>query len=283
MEFKKHFKLYKSGKQWCIAAVVTFAATLGLVAGNTTVNADTLTTGGSTPQAQVNQEKGITNTSQPASDQGKTSNTGDVRNTVPQPNNSGKTNQYQADTLTTGGSTPQVQVNQEKGITNTSQPASDQGKTSNTGDVRNTVPQPNNSGKMNQSQNGQDQKESAGNDNGSTGNNDQNKGQQTTDWQKNANNQWVYNGKTDQDLKGTQYVQLPTIPDTNVQGNTNWYFVKDGITQSGVQQWAGTYYYFDPTTYLRVDNDYRQSQWGDWYLFGNDGRILSGVQQWAGT
>ena len=226
MEFKKHFKLYKSGKQWCIAAVVTFAATLGLVAGNTTVNADTLTTGGSTPQAQVNQEKGITNTSQPASDQGKTSNTGDVRNTVPQPNNSGK---------------------------------------------------------MNQSQNGQDQKESAGNDNGSTGNNDQNKGQQTTDWQKNANNQWVYNGKTDQDLKGTQYVQLPTIPDTNVQGNTNWYFVKDGITQSGVQQWAGTYYYFDPTTYLRVDNDYRQSQWGDWYLFGNDGRILSGVQQWAGT
>ncbi|WP_432226115.1 KxYKxGKxW signal peptide domain-containing protein [Limosilactobacillus fermentum] len=93
MEFKKHFKLYKSGKQWCIAAVVTFTATLGLVAGNTTVNADTLTTGGSTPQAQVNQEKGITNTSQPASDQGKTSNTGDVRNTVPQPNNSGKTNQ----------------------------------------------------------------------------------------------------------------------------------------------------------------------------------------------
>ena len=226
MEFKKHFKLYKSGKQWCIAAVVTFTATLGLVAGNTTVNADTLTTGGSTPQAQVNQEKGITNTSQPASDQGKTSNTGDVRNTVPQPNNSGKTNQ---------------------------------------------------------SQNGQDQKESAGNDNGSTGNNDQNKGQQTTDWQKNANNQWVYNGKTDQDLKGTQYVQLPTIPDTNVQGNTNWYFVKDGIAQSGVQQWAGTYYYFDPTTYLRVDNDYRQSQWGDWYMFGNDGRVVSGLYNYKGN
>lgn len=53
MMLKKHFKLYKSGKQWCIAAVVTFAATLGLVAGNTTVNADTLTTGGSTPQAQL--------------------------------------------------------------------------------------------------------------------------------------------------------------------------------------------------------------------------------------
>ena len=95
MMLKKHFKLYKSGKQWCIAAVVTFAATLGLVAGNTTVNADTLTTGDSTPQAQVNQEKGTTDTSQPASDQGKTSSTGDVKNNVPQPNNSGKTNQPQ--------------------------------------------------------------------------------------------------------------------------------------------------------------------------------------------
>ena len=82
MSSKKHFKLYKSGKKWCIAAVVTFAATLGLVAGNTTVNADTLTTGSSTPQVQVNQEKGTTNTSQPASDQGKTSNTGDVKNNL---------------------------------------------------------------------------------------------------------------------------------------------------------------------------------------------------------
>ncbi|MEK1406172.1 dextransucrase [Limosilactobacillus fermentum] len=84
-------------------------------------------------------------------------------------------------------------------------------------------------------------------------------------------------------MKGTQYVQLPTIPDTNVQGNTNWYFVKDGIAQSGVQQWAGTYYYFDPTTYLRVDNDYRQSQWGDWYMFGNDGRVVSGLYNYKGN
>ncbi|MRH72843.1 mannosyl-glycoprotein endo-beta-N-acetylglucosamidase, partial [Lactobacillus reuteri] len=52
---------------------------------------------------------------------------------------------------------------------------------------------------------------------------------------------------------------------------------------TGVQQWAGSYYYFDPVTYLRVDNDYRQSQWGDWYLFGNDGRILSGLQKWFGS
>ena len=64
----------------------------------------------------------------------------------------------------------------------------------------------------------------------------------------------------------------------------SWYlFGNDGRIQTGVQKWAGSYYYFDPSTYLRVDNDYRQSQWGDWYLFGNDGRILSGLQQWAGN
>ena len=84
-------------------------------------------------------------------------------------------------------------------------------------------------------------------------------------------------------MKGTQYVQLPTIPDTNVQGNTNWYFVKDGIAQSGVQQWAGSYYYFDPVTYLRVDNSYVQSQWGDWYMFGNDGRIVNGLYNYNGN
>ncbi|MCC4361881.1 hydrolase Nlp/P60, partial [Limosilactobacillus reuteri] len=64
----------------------------------------------------------------------------------------------------------------------------------------------------------------------------------------------------------------------------DWYlFGNDGRIQTGVQQWAGSYYYFDPVTYIRVDNDYRQSQWGDWYLFGNDGRIQTGVQQWAGS
>ena len=25
MEIKKHFKMYKSGKQWCVAALATFA------------------------------------------------------------------------------------------------------------------------------------------------------------------------------------------------------------------------------------------------------------------
>ena len=101
-------------------------------------------------------------------------------------------------------------------------------------------------------------------------------------WSKNEQGQLVYY-QEGHSLTGRQYINLPSIPATNVQSDNNWYLLDNGIAQSGVQQWAGTYYYFDPVTYLRVDNDYRQSQWGDWYLFGNDGRIQSGVQQWAGT
>ena len=101
-------------------------------------------------------------------------------------------------------------------------------------------------------------------------------------WLKNEQGQLVYY-QEGHSLTGRQYINLPSIPATNVQSDNNWYLLYNGIAQSGVQQWAGSYYYFDPVTYLRVDNDYRQSQWGDWYLFGNDGRVQSGVQQWAGT
>ena len=59
--------------------------------------------------------------------------------------------------------------------------------------------------------------------------------------------------------------------------------MENGTVLSGVQQWAGKYYYFDPSTYLRVDNNYVQSQWGLWYMFGQDGRIATKVYQWAGT
>lgn len=100
-------------------------------------------------------------------------------------------------------------------------------------------------------------------------------------WSKNEQGQLVYY-QEGHSLTGRQYINLPSIPATNVQSDNNWYLLDNGIAQSGVQQWAGTYYYFDPVTYLRVDNDYRQSQWGDWYMFGSDGRIVSGVWNWYG-
>ena len=100
-----------------------------------------------------------------------------------------------------------------------------------------------------------------------------------TGWRiSNDHNHYVYY-KDGQPLAGQQYIPLPTI---NGVGNS-WYLVADGVVQSGVQKWAGTYYYFNPQSYLRVDDGYLQSQWGDWYLFGNDGRILTGVQKWAGS
>ncbi|WP_137597313.1 GH25 family lysozyme [Paucilactobacillus kaifaensis] len=64
---------------------------------------------------------------------------------------------------------------------------------------------------------------------------------------------------------------------------SNWYLFKDGIRQSDVQKWAGTFYYFNHNTYLRVDNAYVKSNWGSYYLFGSDGRIQTGVQKWAGS
>ena len=101
-------------------------------------------------------------------------------------------------------------------------------------------------------------------------------------WNKGGDGQMTYyqNG---QKLSGRQYIELPTIPETNTNGATNWYLMDNGTAQSGVQKWAGTYYYFDPNTYLRVDNNYVQSQWGLWYMFGPDGRIATRVYKWAGT
>lgn len=67
----------------------------------------------------------------------------------------------------------------------------------------------------------------------------------------------------------------------------NYYMFSNGVRQSGVQKWMGTYYYFDPSTYLRVDNSYREQVWQDgthdWYMFGNDGRIVSGKYDWQGS
>lgn len=95
----------------------------------------------------------------------------------------------------------------------------------------------------------------------------------------NENNQWTYYTNNEV-ASGRNYSYLPSI---NGNGKS-WYLVDNGVVQSGVQQWAGSYYDFDANNnYQRVDNNYVQSQWGLWYLFGNDGRIKTGVQQWAGT
>lgn len=102
-------------------------------------------------------------------------------------------------------------------------------------------------------------------------------------WQKNSEGQMTYY-QNDKPLSGRQYSYLPTIPNTNVQGTNNWYLTDNGVVQAGFQAWAGSHYYFDPSTYLRVDNDYRTIGDGSTgYLLGSNGQALSGVQKWAGT
>ena len=248
MDTKKHYKLYKDGKKWCVMTIAAVASVIGLA---TTANADdTDTTTSPVQTAQV----------------------ADNSNVVELP-------QSNAESVQTISNPASQNIENEN--SNSSVIPDDKSATP-------VQPQ---------------------------------SAQEKTGWV-NENNNWTYynNGQV---TNGRDYTYLPTI---NGEGHS-WYLVDNGVVQSGVQQWAGsyydfdannnyqrvdnnyvqsqwgdwylfgndgriqtgvqqwegTYYYFDPTTYLRVDNDYRQVQWGDWYLFGNDGRILTGVQQWAGS
>ncbi|MCC4348909.1 NlpC/P60 family protein [Limosilactobacillus reuteri] len=205
MDTKKHYKLYKDGKKWCVMTIAAVASVIGLA---TTANADdTDTTTSPVQTAQVADNSNVAE--------------------LPQSN------------------VESVQAN--------SNPANQDIENENLNssvisDDKSTTPV---------------QPQSAQEKNG---------------WV-NENNNWTYynNGQV---TNGRDYTYLPTING----GGHSWYLVDNGVVQSGVQQWAGSYYDFDANNnYQRVDNNYVQSQWGDWYLFGNDGRIQTGVQQWAGT
>lgn len=59
---------------------------------------------------------------------------------------------------------------------------------------------------------------------------------------------------------------------------TNWFMFKSGVKQSQIQTWMGHYYYFDPVTYLRVNNAFR-TEWGNTYYFNSEGIAVSGIQK----
>ncbi|MRN07372.1 mannosyl-glycoprotein endo-beta-N-acetylglucosamidase [Lactobacillus sp. 0.1XD8-4] len=225
MNNKKHFKLYKSGKNWCVMAIATLVATMGLIG---VVNADTIssTTISSTPE--------ITN-EQPTTSNNSVSSVSNINSAQEKQEVSNADNKSKETVMIPQANTaPQANNAKEKEQTAPIQPKASE--------------QPEVKKGWRQEQNG-----------------------------------WTYydnNGKTS---SGRAYSYLPTITANGVGTGSNWYLTENGVVLSGVQKWAGTYYDFDPTTYLRVDNNYVKSQWGDWYLFGNDGQILSGVQKWAGT
>ena len=224
MDTKKHYKLYKDGKKWCVMTIAAVASVIGLA---TAANADEVNT--STSPVQTTQVAG--NSADPSTISATSANAASMIAS-------------EATTINTETSQNDVTSDISQNTVSSETKAVEENLVA---PVASTAVQP----------------QAAEVKNG---------------WV-NENNNWTYynNGQV---TSGRNYSYLPTI---NGEGHS-WYLVDNGIVQSGVQKWAGTYYDFDANNnYQRVDNNYVQSQWGSWYLFGNDGRIQTGVQKWAGT
>ena len=210
---KKHYKMYKSGKNWCYMAIATLALGVGLFNAGT-VHADTNNENSQQDTAQVvsNNQSAVMHSAQ---EQNSTVIATVANGTH---NNSSQIGDYSSNNVADSKVTTQV-----------TQP---------------TV------------QNG---------------------------WVKDSNGQMTYyqNGQVS---SGRQYVKLPTMPNTNVSGNTNWYLTDNGVAQSGLQEWMGSHYYFDPQTYQVVKNTYVDPNHDNsGYLLGKDGIALNGIQKWQGT
>ncbi len=198
---KRHYKLYKSGKQWCCMALTAFAVMTAGMALHQTVQADTTNTSVSTEQIST-------------------------------------LNQAQDDE-STASEKQNTSVNQELNVSQ----ASDVVKTpaeNTVNAVDTTVPATKNG------------------------------------WY-DENGQKVYyqNGQT---KSGQDYAYLESM--TNPQ-EKNWYMVKDGVALSGLQKWFGTYYYFDPVTYLKVTDSEVPVKWANGavtpYRFDQTGALVQGL------
>ena len=226
METKKHFKLFKAGKKWCVMAVAVVATMIGMT---TVANADVTSDASTTVQTAQ-----VVNTSAATSQASASADT-DVQSAVATVSSA----DVQSQTAATSAVTSTEVASAQPAEVASAQPVAE--VSTSTVSAHAATPATQKNGWVNE------------------------------------NNQWTYynNGNVQ---SGRSYSYLPTI---NGQGH-NWYLVDNGVAQSGVQKWAGTYYDFDANTYTKVTNNYVKSQWGDWYLFGNDGKIQTGLQQWKG-
>ena len=276
---KTRFKLYKAGKMWLIAGT-TFLALAGL--GSVAVHADS---------NNVNSQSKV-----PTNQDVKVESTQSQDNNVVTVQNNDVTTPAQADS--------NKQDNSATDSKNATIPAQTDSNKQDNSAAENKDATPAQSDSNKQDNSATDNKNAADQANSTSVNSD-------TTSNTNANNQKVALLAADNQPDGwntdhTQYTQggqlltgVHNIDGTYYDFDENhnivknnyvqsqwglWYmFGNDGRIATKVTPWAGTYYYFDPLTYLRVDNNYVQSQWGSWYLFGNDGRVQSGVQRWAGT
>ena len=236
MNLRKHYKLYKSGKQWCTMALAVIASTIAMT---TAVNADTNV-------ANVSDQE-VTSSTQNNSNDAILSDTNEVSLASVNIENNDTTISSDNSVEKTESSASTIQAKDNQNDLKSDSKKAENDPVDNVYAISLAAVQPQAS-------------------NGKNG------------WV-NENNQWTYYTNNEV-ASGRNYSYLPSI---NGNGKS-WYLVDNGVVQSGVQQWAGSYYDFDANNnYQRVDNNYVQSQWGDWYLFGNDGRIQTGVQQWAGS
>lgn len=227
----KRFKLYKSGKIWCVAAIATAMITLGTISLN--ANADSVNGSENivTEQisATVSSENSVNSSSMVANSSAKS----DII-TVPSVTSTEAEQETAATSATVASGVNNSNNNEEAVDIQATATATLKAAATTSTLTETTTPE-----------------------NG---------------W--NSNHTVYY--KNGQTVNG--YVQAD---------DGNYYMFKDGVRQSGVQKWMGTYYYFDPTTYLRVDNDYREQVWEDgsdyWYMFGEDGKIVTGTYNWQGS
>lgn len=249
MESKKHFKLYKSGKQWCAMAIATTMAAIGVATATQSVHAD-VNSDSTTNIQQVNDN----------------SNNNEQTNNLVNENN---------------------QINNNEQVNVTSNTVSNNTKVLSAS--VNTYSTQNNAKNGWYDENGQKVYYT----NGQTEAGRHYEKLASIDGSQNQNYYLVDNGVAQsglQEWQGSHYyfdpttylVQKNTYVDPN-HNNTGYLLGNDGIAKTGVQKWMGTYYDFDANTYQLIKHSYAKSQWGDYYMFGDDGRIVTGAYDWMGS
>ncbi|CAJ2233237.1 glycoside hydrolase family 70 protein [Fructilactobacillus sanfranciscensis] len=319
---KTRFKLYKAGKMWLIAGT-TFLALAGLGSVTVHADSNNLNTQSAQSTVATNQDvkvestqsqdnnvvtvqnNGVTTPAQADSNKQDNSATDSKNATVPAQTDSNKQDNSATDNknATPAQTDSNKQDNSAAENKNATPAQSDSNKQDNSAtDSKDATPAQADSNKQDNSatdnKNAADQANSTSVNSDTTSNTDANNQKvallaadnQTDGWNTD-HTQYTQGGQLltgVHNIDGTYYdfdENHNIVKNNYVQSQWGlWYmFGNDGRIATKVTPWAGTYYYFDPLTYLRVDNNYVQSQWGLWYMFGNDGRIATKVTPWAGT
>lgn len=221
---KKRFKLYKSGKKWLTSAIAVTAFTAGVYSATNVASA---ATEGNDPAT------GLT--------------AGENTQTDSSASGSDSQSAATSSSATSGSNTP---ATPESGSSNPASQFADPSNDapansgSNSGEEKSGAPA-DNGGSAASSAAGKSKNTVVYHDAGWTKIETTTNGETTTTW--------AYNNPT---WEGEVYVNLNTIPVDGNSTGTHWYLMNGNQVLSGVQAWAGTYYYFDLKTYTRVDNNY---------------------------